>query len=183
MTVTLAKWTIEDYHQMIETGLLVDRNVELLNGEIVEMPPEGMDHAQGSTDSRDMFYDKLRGRALIRDAKPITLPDQASEPEPDLAIVEPRREVYGTQHHPYPENIFLLVEYSYATLAKDKEIKRKLYAKAGILEYWIVNLVDRQVIVHRDPQDGDYRSVQTLTSGSITMLAFADVTIDTSDLL
>jgi Uma2 family endonuclease len=183
MTVTLAKWTIAQYHQMIESGVLVDQHVELLNGEIVEMPSEGIGHAQGSTDAHDMFYDKLRGRALVRDAKPITLPDQASEPEPDLAIVEPLRAVYKTQHHPYPENIFLLVEYSYTSLAKDKEIKRKLYAKVGILEYWIVNLVDRQVIVHRDPVDGDYRSTQTLTSGQITMLAFPDVSIDVNQLL
>jgi Uma2 family endonuclease len=183
MTVTLAKWTIADYHQMIEIGLLVDRNVELLNGAIVEMPSEGIAHAQGSSDSRDIFYEKLRGRALVRDAKPITLPDQASEPAPDLAIVESLRDVYKTQHHPYPGNIFLLIEYSYSSLAKDKELKRKLYAKAGIIEYWIVNLQDRQVIVHRDPIDGDYRSTQTLTSGQITMLAFSDVSIDVNQLL
>jgi Uma2 family endonuclease len=183
MTVTLAKWTIEDYHQIIETGVLVDRNVELLYGEIVEMPSEGIGHAQGSTDARDMFYDKLRGRALVRDAKPITLTDQASEPEPDLAIVEPLRDIYRIQHHPYPENVFLIVEYSHSSLAKDKELKRLLYAKAGIVEYWIVNLVDRQVIVHRDPVDGDYRSTQTLTSGQITMLAFPDMTIGVDQLL
>jgi Uma2 family endonuclease len=183
MTVTLAKWTIEDYHQMIEAGVLVDRKVELLNGEIVEMPSEGIAHAQGSSDTGDWFREQLQGRAVVRDAKPITLPDQASEPEPDLAIVEPRRDVYKTQHHPYPEDIFLLIEYSYTSLAKDKELKRKLYAKAGILEYWIVNLKDCQVIVHRDPVDGDYRSTQTLTSGSITMLAFSDVAIDIDQLL
>jgi Uma2 family endonuclease len=183
MTVTLAKWTIEQYHQMIESGVLVDQRVELLNGEIVEMPSEGIAHAQGSSDTGDWFREKLQARAIVRDAKPITLPDQASEPEPDLAIIEPRRDVYKTQHHPYPENIFLLIEYSYSSLAKDKELKRLLYAKAGIIEYWIVNLQDRQVIVHRDPADGDYRSTQTLTSGSITMLAFADVAIGVDQLL
>jgi Uma2 family endonuclease len=185
MTVTLAKWTIEDYHQMIQTGVLADRRVELLNGEIVEMPAEGINHAQGSTDARDIFYEKLRGRAIVRDAKPITLPEQASEPEPDLAIVEPLREVYRDQHHPYPENIHLLVEYSDTSLLKDKETKRKLYAQAGILEYWIVNLQDRhrQVIVHRDAQDGDYRSVQSFTTGSITPLAFPDVSVDVNQLL
>ncbi len=93
------------------------------------------------------------------------------------------RDVYRTQHHPYPENIFLLLEYSYTSIAKDKELKRKLDAKAEILEYWIVNLQDRQVIVHRDPENGDYRSIQTLTSGSITMLAVADVAIAIDQLL
>jgi Uma2 family endonuclease len=183
MTVTLAKWTLEQYHQMVETGLLADRQVELLNGEIVEMPAEGINHAQGSTDARDIFYEKLRGRAIVRDAKPITLPEQASEPEPDLAIVEPLREVYRDQHHPYPENIYLLVEYSDSSLAKDKETKRRLYAQAGILEYWIVNLQDRQVIVHREAEGGDYRSVQTLTTGPISPIAFPDVSIDVNQLL
>jgi Uma2 family endonuclease len=176
MTVTLAKWTIAQYHQMIESGVLVDQRVELLNGEIVEMPSEGVDHAYLNSRGRKILEKLLGDRAEVRDAKPITLPAQASEPEPDIAVVEAPDTIYAI-HHPYPENIYLLVEYSYTSLAKDKEIKRRLYAKAGILEYWIVNLVDRQVIVHRDPKDGDYQSVQTLTSGSITMLAFPDVSI------
>jgi Uma2 family endonuclease len=183
MTVTLAKWSIADYHQMIEGGVLIDRHVELLNGAIVEMPPEGVDHAQSSTDARDVFYDKLRGRALVRDAKPITLPDQGSEPEPDLAIVAPQREVYKTLHHPYPEEIFLLVEYSSTSLAKDRELKRQLYAQAGIQEYWIVNLEDREVIIYRNPAEGDYQSVTTVRSGAITLLAFPDVAIGVNELL
>jgi Uma2 family endonuclease len=182
MTVTLAKWTIADYHQMIESGVLVDRNVELLNGEIVEMPSEGVAHAHRNTKAANILRTAVGIRAEIRDAKPITLIEQASEPAPDIAVIQPLDEIYAT-HHPYPENIFLLVEYAYSSLAKDKELKRKIYAKAEILEYWIVNLKDLEVIVHRDPVDGDYRSVQILTSGSITMLAFADVTIDVAALL
>jgi Uma2 family endonuclease len=182
MTVTLAKWTIADYHQIIETGVLADRNVELLNGEIVEMPSEGVAHAHLNTRGRKIFQQLLGDRADVRDAKPITLPEHASEPAPDLAVVQLPDDIYAT-HHPYPENIFLLVEYSYSSLAKDKELKRKLYAKAGIIDYWVVNLQDRQVIVHRDPVDGDYRSTQTLTSGSIAMLAFVDVSIAVDQLL
>jgi Uma2 family endonuclease len=144
MTVTLAKWTIEDYHQIIETGVLADRNVELLYGEIVEMPSEGVGHAYLNTRGRNIFQKLLGDRAEIRDAKPVTLPEHASEPAPDVAVVQSPDDIYAT-HHPYPENIFLLVEYSYSSLAKDKELKRLLYAKAGIIEYWIVNLVDRRV--------------------------------------
>jgi Uma2 family endonuclease len=135
-----------------------------------------------NTIGRNRLSDLVGDRAEVRDAKPITLPAQASEPAPDIAVVKSPDDIYAT-HHPYPENIFLLAEYSYSSLAKDKELKRKLYAKAGIIEYWIVNLQDRQVIVHREPQDGDYQSVQTLTSGEITMLAFPDVTIAIEQLL
>jgi Uma2 family endonuclease len=182
MTVTLAKWTIADYHQIIETGVLADRNVELLYGAIVEMPSEGVGHAYLNTRGRNIFQKLLGDRAEIRDAKPVTLPEHTSEPAPDVAVVQSPDDIYAT-HHPYPENIFLIVEYSYSSLAKNKELKRLLYAKAGIIEYWIVNLVDLQVIVHRDPVDGDYRSTQTLTNGQIAMLAFPDVLIDVSQLL
>jgi Uma2 family endonuclease len=182
MTVTLAKWTLEQYHQMIETGVLVDQRVELINGEIVEMPSEGPKHAYGTTKAADLLRKLLEGRAGIRDAKPITLPDRASEPEPDVAVIEPLGEIYALRH-PYPENIYLIVEYSYTSLAKDKETKRQVYAGAGIREYWIVNLKDREVIVHRDPVDGDYRSVLSLTTGPLTLLTFPDVSIDVDQLL
>jgi Uma2 family endonuclease len=105
MTVTTAKWTLDDYHQMIEVGLLCDRHVELLNGEIVEMSPESPEHAQLSADTADYLRSLLSDKGLVRDAKPITIPETNSEPEPDLAIVQPLRELYRTRH-PYPENIF-----------------------------------------------------------------------------
>jgi Uma2 family endonuclease len=188
MTIAVAKYTLEQYHQIIKSGVLVDQalvdqRMELLNGEIVEMPSEGMEHAQGSSDTRDWLHDRLLGRAIVRDAKPITLPEQNSEPEPDIAIVQPLRQRYKTQHHPYPENIYLLIEYADTSLTKDKTLKRQLYATASILEYWIVNLKDRQLIVHRDPQGDDYQSVQTLTSGTINLLAFPDIAIDVTQLL
>jgi Uma2 family endonuclease len=182
MTLTLAKWTLEQYHQMIETGVLMNQRVELLNGEIVEMPSEGVKHAHCNSRGRKLLEKLLGDRVEVRDAKPITLPDQASEPEPDVAVVQAPDDIYAV-HHPYPENIYLLVEYAATSLAKDKETKRRLYAQAGILEYWIVNLQDRQVIVHREAEDGDYRSVQTLTTGPITLLAFPDASVDVNQLL
>jgi Uma2 family endonuclease len=183
MTVTLAKWTIEDYHQMIEFGVLDDKQVELIWGDVVENPTEGPEHAQRNTDGRNRLSDLLGDRVLIRDGKPITLSEQNSEPEPDLAVVQILHETDYREHHPYPKDIFLLVEYSKLTVERDTIVKRKLYAEAGIQDYWVVNLVDRQVIVHRDPVDGNYRSTQTLTSGQITMLAFPDVAIDVAELL
>ncbi|HLO83999.1 MAG TPA: Uma2 family endonuclease [Nostocaceae cyanobacterium] len=85
MTLTTAKWSLEDYHRMIEVGLLASRQVELLNGEIIDMPPEGPEHAQISTDAADYLRQLLGQKALVRDAKPITIKETNSEPEPDLA--------------------------------------------------------------------------------------------------
>ncbi len=182
MTVTTAKWTLFDYHRMIDVGILEGRHVELLNGEIIEMPPEGPEHAQQSTDTADYLKQLLGNRAVVRDAKPITLPESASEPEPDLAIVEPLRPLYRTRH-PYPENIFWLIEYANTTLSKDLNIKRKTYAAASIREYWVVDLKHRQLKVFRNPLNGDYASEETLTTGEIRPLAFQDVVVSVQRLL
>jgi Uma2 family endonuclease len=182
MTVTTAKWTLDDYHRMIEVGLLEGRHVELLNGEIIEMPPEGPEHAQQSTDTADYLRELLSHRAVVRDAKPITLPETGSEPEPDLAIVEPLRALYRT-HHPYPENIFWLIEYANTSLNKDLDVKRKAYAAARIREYWVVDMKGRQLKVFREPVNGNYSSELTLTTGEICPLAFPDVVVSVQRLL
>jgi len=183
MTVTTAKWTLKEYHQMIEAGILEGRQIELLNGEIIEMSPEGPEHAQLSTDGADYLRELLGNQALVRDAKPVMLPESRSEPEPDLAIVEPLRDIYRTQHHPYPDNIFWLVEYSNSSLGKDLDAKRKTYAGAGIREYWVVDLKNRLVKVLREPINGDYRLEMTLLKGEFCPLVFPDVVVSVRRLL
>ncbi len=182
MTVTTAKWTLDDYHRMIEVGLLAGRHVELLNGEIIEMPPEGEPHAFYSTESSDYLKALLGDRVTIRQGKPITLIDSNSEPEPDIAIVQPLGREY-LQHHPYPENIFWLIEFSQTTLVKDLEAKRKTYAAALIQEYWVVDLKNKQLKVFRDPVNDDYSFEETLTSGEIFPIAFPNLAISIQRLI
>jgi len=176
MTVTTAKWTLDDYHRMIEVGILSGRQVELLNGEIVQMPPEGPEHAQLSTDAGDYLRSLLGEKALIRDAKPITIPQTNSEPEPDLAIVQPLRQLYRTRH-PYPENIFWVIEYANTSLSKDLDTKRKAYASCEIREYWVVDLKNRLVKVFRNPVDGNYIEETTLIDGEINPFAFEEIKV------
>jgi Uma2 family endonuclease len=123
MVVTTGKWTIDDYRQMIAAELLDDRRVELLKGEIIEMPPEGEPHAYSSGEAGDYLRSRLGDKAKIREAHPITLPNH-SEPEPDIAIAQPLGQDY-LQHHSYPKNIFWLIEYSESSLDKDLETKRR----------------------------------------------------------
>jgi Uma2 family endonuclease len=182
MTITIAKWSLDDYHRMIEFGILTGRQVELINGEIINMSPEGPEHAQITTDAGDYLRELLGAKALVRDAKPITIPDSNSEPEPDLAIVEPNRSVYRI-HHPYPENIFWVIEYSQTSLSKDLDVKRKTYACALIPEYWVVDLKNQQVKIFREPIDGDYTVELTLNLGEISPLAFPEITISIQRLL
>ncbi|NJL38322.1 MAG: Uma2 family endonuclease [Leptolyngbyaceae cyanobacterium RM2_2_4] len=182
MSVTIAKWTLDEYHHMIEVGLLEHRQVELLNGEIVEMSPEGEPHAYYSTETDNYLRKVLGDRVTIRPGKPITIISSNSEPEPDLAIVQPLGREY-LHHHPYPENIFWLIEFSNTSLSKDTEIKRKTYATAGIREYWVMDLKHHQLKVFRDPVSGDYQSELVLTTGTINPLAFPEVEISVQQLL
>ncbi|MGB3298881.1 MAG: Uma2 family endonuclease [Phormidesmis sp.] len=181
MSVAIAKWTLEEYHQLIDNGMLKNKQVELLKGEIVEMPPEGEPHAYYSDESGERLASILGKRAKVRQAKPITLPNQ-SEPEPDIAVVQRLGREY-LSHHPYPENIFWLIEYSSSSLSKDLEIKTKIYAEVDIPEYWVVNLKTRTLIVFREPRLGQYTSCQEYTSGNITPLAFPDISIKVSAII
>ncbi|NET39682.1 MAG: Uma2 family endonuclease [Cyanothece sp. SIO1E1] len=155
MTVTLYKWTLDRYHAAIDAGLLDDQQVELLRGDIVVMTPEREPHACYSSDGAEYLRRLLGERASVRETKPVTLPNN-SEPMPDLASVKPPLRRY-LKHHPYPEDIFWLIEYSDTTLAKDLGEKKQMYAEAGIREYWVSDLGNAQLKVFRDVVDGDYQ--------------------------
>jgi len=182
MTITTVKWSIDDYHHMIESGLLEGRPVELLNGEIVEMPPEGKPHSASSSNGGDYLRELLGRRVQVREGHPITLLPSNSEPEPDLAIVRRDEDGYW-EHHPYPEDIYWLIEFSDSSLKKDLDPKSKVYAAAGIAEYWVVNLREMKLIILRDPLNGEYQSQEILTQGEVRPLAFQDVAIEVSKLL
>ncbi len=181
MTVTTAKWTLDEYHRMIAAGILDERRVELLKGEIVEMSPEGEPHAYFSSEAGEYLTQLLGERAMIRLSKPITLPNN-SEPEPGIAIVQRLGRKY-LEHHPYPENIFWLIEYSDSSLDKDLKVKSQVYAEVKIPEYWVVDLKKRQIIVFRDPQDGEYASKLISTGGMIYSLAFPDTAISVDSIV
>jgi Uma2 family endonuclease len=182
MTLTTLKWTLDDYHRMIDAGILDGRPVELLNGEIIEMSPEGEPHASASVEAGEYLMQLLGDRAQVRPAKPITLSTANSEPEPDLAIVERLGREYR-HHHPYPENIFWVIEYANTSLRRDLDEKKTLYAQAGIQEYWIVNLQDMTVVIFRHPINGTYQSEETLSQGTIYPLAFPTIAVSVSQLL
>lgn len=140
---SLAKWSVDDYHQMIDIGLLRDRQVELLNGDIVEMSPVGSLHEGRGDNVADYLRERLGYRARIRGNKAVTL-SPTSEPEPDIAVVEYRD---YSDHHPYPENIYLLIEIAKTSLTYDLEVKRPAYARAGIQEYWVLDIVNQKLYV------------------------------------
>lgn len=181
MTLTVAKFKVDDYHRMINAGILDGRKVELLEGVITEMVPQGTPHAYYSDESGDYLSALLGDRAKVREAKPITLGDD-SEPEPDIAIVERLGEVY-LQHHPYAENVFWLIEYSDSSLKKDLEDKVRIYAKHRIKEYWVVNLQEATLTVFRSPVEGSYQDQKAYSDGIIKPLAFPSLQVSVSRII
>ncbi|PSB03191.1 Uma2 family endonuclease [Merismopedia glauca] len=180
MTIATYKWTIDRYHQAIAAGVFDDQPVELLKGELVIMSPEGEPHAYFSDRLAKLLQRLLGERVQIREGKPIALPND-SEPEPDIAVVQPLDAVY-LEHHPYPENIFWLIEYSHTTLNKDLGVKKDTYAQGGIPEYWVVNLQDSQLTVFRDLTDEGYQTESILSSGAIAPLSFPEIEVEISRL-
>ncbi|MBE9142252.1 Uma2 family endonuclease [Planktothrix mougeotii] len=170
----LAKWSIEDYHQMIDAGILGDRNVELLAGEIVEMSPETPIHYYTAEEGTQYLQTLLASKAHVRFNGPITLSN--SEPEPDIAIVRLPKSTYK-DHHPYAEDIYWLIEVAKSSLKKDLELKLSIYAQALIPEYWVLDLSQKQLIVFRNPEQNNYLSQQIFSQGIINPLAFPDVQI------
>ncbi len=165
---------------MIDAGILCDRNVELLTGEIVEMSPKTPIHYYTAEKSTKYLQTLLTGKADIRFNGPITPSD--SEPEPDIAIVRLPKSIYK-DHHPYVEDIFWIIEVAKSSLKKDLELKLSIYAQAQIQEYWVLDLSQKQLIVFREPENNIYLSQQNMNQGMITPLAFPNTEISVEQLL
>lgn len=176
------RWTVDRYHRAVEAGVFEGQPLELLDGVLVEMSPEGIPHAGLSSDAADYLRAKLGNRAKVREAKPITLPND-SEPEPDIAIVRPLGEVYKTERHPTVADIFWVMEYANTSLEKDLAVKDKIYAAAGISEYWVVNLKTRSLVVFRQPKDGTYQSQIVLAEGTIHPECCPDISLEVKRLV
>ncbi len=178
--ITIAKWSVEDYHKIIETGILNDRPVELLEGTIIEMSPKRPLHRRKCDAVADYLREKLKGYAKVYEAHPITL--STSEPEPDIAIVRLPVSFYDN-HHPYPEDIYWLIEISDKTLSKDLQQKRLIYGNAGIREYWVIDVEKRELKVFRNLSNGDYKEEKTYTTGTISSLTFPKIKLLISKLI
>jgi len=154
------RFTVDEYYQMGEAGIFGENDrVELLDGQIYVMSPIGSEHATCVRRLTRFFIREAEPQALVSAQHPIRL-DNASEPEPDLALLHPREDDYATRH-PRPKDVFLLVEVAETSLSFDQEVKRPLYAEAGVPEYWIVDLKPPAVHVYRDPAGDTYRTHTT----------------------
>ena len=149
---------------MAQAGILrEDDRVELLDGEILEITPIGSRHAACVDRLNPLFSDQVRRRAIVRIQNPIRLSER-SEPQPDLTLLRPRPDFYA-QAHPGPGGFLLVVEVAETFADVDRDVKVPLYARAGILEVWLVDLAGECIEVSRTPTTQGYQEVQRLRRG------------------
>jgi hypothetical protein len=162
----------DEYDRMVELGLFEDERVELLAGVLVEMSPQGTPHAEVMTRLTRWLIQGLGDRAAVRPQLPFAL-DDYSEPEPDLAVVPP-----GDYSDAHPGRALLLIEIADSSLNKDRRIKARSYAAAGVPDYWIVNLVDRIIEVHRGPTAEGFASIVPVGPGqTVSPLHFPELAL------
>ena len=157
-------FTTTEYHRMIEAGILTeDDRVELLDGEIVQMAPIGPRHAACVNRLNAFLSRKAVRSAVVSVQNPVHL-DEYSEPQPDLALLRLRADFYA-QGHPSPGDVLIAIEVADTTVESDRKVKLPSYARAGIPESWLVDLVSDRIEVHTQPAGGIYQEVRLVPRG------------------
>jgi len=182
MTIQVMRrlFTAAEYYAMAEAGILSeDDRVELIEGEVVQMSPIGSRHAACVARFSMLLPIRVGQLAIVWVQNPIRL-DDYSEPEPDVCLLLPRDDFYA-QGHPTPADVLLVVEVADTTQRYDRNVKMPLYARAGIPEAWLVDLVEEAVYVYSRPSDGVYQEVRRLQRGeplSPQMLPHVTLSVD-----
>lgn len=180
---TAHRFTVDEYYKMAETGVIKpDARVELLDGQIIDMAPIGPFHGGAVKRLNRLFAKAAKDRFLVAVQDPVHLNDR-SEPQPDVMLLKPKADDYGTRH-PRPEDVFLLIEVADSTLQFDRDEKVAAYGAGGITEVWLVNLPEQKLEVYREPHFTGYASKTILSPGDTARpAAFPDVAIDVAALL
>ena len=185
--VKTRRWRRVEYERLVNLGVFIGERLELLDGLLVVGEPQGSPHAALVAHIAPVLASAFGPGWHPRQHSPLALDDD-SEPEPDVAIVAGDARDYVTAH---PSTAALIIEVADSSLRLDRRLKSSLYARAGLPEYWIVNLVDGVLEVHRTPQPTadaaqgwGYRSVDLLRPpAAITPLAAPGARISVADLL
>jgi Uma2 family endonuclease len=187
LEVTLRRWKRVEYDRLIELGVFEGEHVELIGGQLIVAEPRGSYHASRIGVVGDAIRAALPAGWTVRIQLPIALDDD-SEPEPDVAVVPGAHVDYGAAH---PSRPALVIAIADSSLALDRRYKASVYARGGVDDYWIVNLVDHVLEIYRDPAPEasaaygwQYRSVERLArTATVTPLALPSARIAVADLL
>ena len=160
-------FTIQEFQQVLDAGIFPpDTYFELIRGEIIQMPRKTREHAGRVNKLTRLFTSTLGETVIVSVQNEMIIANlmPMSRPQPDVAILMPMPEFFGP-FAPEPHEVLLLVEISDTTANYDRKTKAPLYAEAGILEYWILNIPESVLEVHTDPADGQYRRTEFLKPG------------------
>ena len=170
------RWTVEEYERACRAGFFEGVRVELLEGEIIQMPSMGDDHYLSLTYLNTRLVQAFAEVAWVVPQAPVKIVEDDSEPEPDFALIPLGR---FKRKVPTQEDVVLAVEISDSTLTHDRGRKLRNYARNGIPEVWIVNLKDNQLEAYADPQGEEYLFKQTYQPGqAVAPKAFPDIPIE-----
>jgi Uma2 family endonuclease len=151
---------------MVETGILSEEDrTELIDGEIIEMAPIGSRHAGHVTRLVNLLSNAVGDAALVSVQNPVRLGEH-SEPQPDLALLEPKDDFY-TSAHPTADDVLLAVEIAETSLEYDRSAKIPLYASHGVRVVWLLDLRDRSIEVYEQPGEDGYQVVHTLRGDTV----------------
>jgi len=181
VNITPHRWSRREYDRMVESGVFAPgARLELLDGEIVDMTPQGSAHATVTQLVEEALRAAFGPGFSVRVQMPLAI-DDSSEPEPDVAVVKGSPRDYLQDH---PDSAMLVVEVADSTLSHDRERKKHVYARNAIPEYWIVDVGAGRVEVYRYPAGDDYASKATCTRGDrIQPLAARGVAVAVGDIL
>jgi Uma2 family endonuclease len=153
--------TVDEYYRMAETGELApDARVELIEGEIIDMPPLGSRHSAMDSRLVTILTHAVGQRAIVRVGAPVRL-DNMSEPQPDFTLVLPRDDFYE-ERHPTPADTLLAIEVSDTRLSFDLGRKRALYARRGVSELWVIDLKRARLHRFQRPSGDEYLEMSVL---------------------
>ena len=180
--VVRRRFTVDEYLRMVEVGILhADERVELLDGEILTVSPPGPDHNASTGVLNRLLVLGVGSRAVLLPGPTVRL-SKVSAPEPDLVVLRPDPRYYRDRYAE-PGDVLLLIEIANSSLRHDRGLKLRLYADAGIEEYWIVNNQDETVEVYRQPSGSGFASARTFRRGeSVSPSAFPDLRIPVEEI-
>jgi Uma2 family endonuclease len=183
MPVEFRLISVQDYHRMAEAEIFQpDERVELIAGQVIPMAAKGTAHSAAISRINRLLKSRLGDRVLLRLQDPIEL-DNYSEPEPDIALVKPDLLDYE-DHHPTVLEVFLIIEVADSSLKFDCEVKAIAYAKSGVSDYWVLDVIARKLHVFRLPSSAGYQSETILLEKvAISPLAFPDCEIRIEEML
>lgn len=167
------RFTVDDVDRMKDAGIFpVEFRAELIEGQLIEMPPPESPHARAVDILNERLVVALHGKAIVRVQNPLRL-DRYNQPQPDVAVVRIREDRYGASH-PEASDALLVIEVCHTSHWYDRNVKLPIYARAGVPEVWVVDIPGRRIEVYHEPGSEGFRDVSFVEAGATVRAAMLE---------